>query len=137
MTGDRHLVLRRDLAELPRMTEWAAAFIARAGLSHALAFRIQLCLEEAVSNIIRHGIADGAPPEIRVALGEAGGAFVAEIEDEGRPFDPREVEPRPPAASLDEAAIGGLGIPLMRRFASALSYESVGACNRLTLRFLP
>jgi len=135
VAGDRSLVLGRDLAELARMTAWTNGFIHRAGLSDELAFRLHLCLEEAVSNIIRHGTAKTAQPEIRVMLDEAEGSVIAQIEDEGQPFDPRQVQLRRPASSIEDAEPGGFGIPLMRRFASEMNYERIGPRNRLVIRF--
>lgn len=136
-TGGRSLVLRRELAELARLRDWADVFSQNLRLPGELVFRLQLCLEEAVANIILHGSAAPEHPEIGVTLSESDGAVTAAIEDQGQPFDPREVEARPPPASLDEAAEGGFGILLMRRFASDIAYERVGARNRLVLRLEP
>ena len=42
----------------------------------------------------------------------------------------------PPAASLEEAKVGDLGIHLMRSFASGMDYERRDGRNRLTFRFV-
>jgi serine/threonine-protein kinase RsbW len=134
VTGDRSLVLGRDLTEFARLTAWADGFIQNLGLSHEVAFRLQLCLEEAVSNIIAHGVAASDNPEIRVTLSAAEGSVIAAIEDQGQPFDPSEAPMRPRPSSLDDAAIGGLGILLMRHFVSEMSYERIGTRNRLVVK---
>ena len=41
----------------------------------------------------------------------------------------------PPAASLEETAIGGLGIHLMRGFSSQMYYERIADLNRLKMVF--
>lgn len=116
------------------MAAWAEGFARHAKLSASATFGLQLCLEEAVSNIIRHGIAPAERPEILVMLAETEDRITAEIEDEGQPFDPGQFnrEQRPP--SIAESA-GGFGIPLMLRFAATIHYERDGRRNRLTLTF--
>jgi len=47
----RRLVLRNDLAELDRLAGWIEGW-AQQSLSPDLSFAVQLCLEEAVANII-------------------------------------------------------------------------------------
>lgn len=135
MAGARSLVLGRNLAEVGRMAAWADGFARGANLPDSVAFGLQLCLEEAVSNVIRHGVAPVERSEILVVLDEAGDAITAQIEDEGQAFDPCQFQPRGAAPSLEEAESGGFGIPLMRRFATAISYERRGTRNRLILKF--
>jgi anti-sigma regulatory factor (Ser/Thr protein kinase) len=115
------------------MAAWAAGFARHANLSASATFGLQLCLEEAVSNIIRHGVAPAERPEILVMLAEGRDHVTAEIEDEGQPFDPGRFKARRPAPAVEEGS--GFGIPLMQRFAAAISYERSGTRNRLILTF--
>ena len=87
------LELRSDLAELKRLAGWIEAQ-AQQELSADTSFAIQLCLEEAVANIIMHG--GGAKDDrlqIAIALERNGGTLVARIEDSGREFDPPNSRP--------------------------------------------
>jgi serine/threonine-protein kinase RsbW len=130
------LELRSDLAELKRLAGWIEAQ-AQQELSADTSFAIQLCLEEAVANIIMHG--GGAKDDrlqIAIALERNGGTLVARIEDSGREFDPTQFPPPSVAKSLEEAKVGDLGIHLMRSFASGMHYERRDGRNRLTLRFV-
>ena len=82
------LELRSDLAELKRLAGWIKAQTQQ-GLSADTSFAIQLCLEEAVTNIIMHG--GGAKDDrlrIAIELERDGGTLVARIEDTGWEFDP-------------------------------------------------
>jgi anti-sigma regulatory factor (Ser/Thr protein kinase) len=129
------LLLRKDVAELERLAGWIEGFT-RQGTSPDVSFAVQLCLEEAVANIIMYGGAKDDPIEIAVELERNGTTLVARIEDNGRQFDPTHAPPPAPAASLEEAKVGDLGIHLMRSFASGMDYERRGGLNRLTLRFV-
>jgi anti-sigma regulatory factor (Ser/Thr protein kinase) len=130
------LELRSDLAELKRLTGWIKA-CARQELSADTLFAIQLCLEEAVANIIMYSV--GAKDdclEITIEWARNGGMLVARIEDTGREFDPTQVPSPLLVSSLEEAKVGGLGIHLIRSFASGMHYERCDGRNRLTLRFV-
>ena len=133
--GASRLVLRNDVAELERLAGWIEGFT-RGGTSPDVSFAVQLCLEEAVANIIMYGAAKDDALVIAVELERNCGALVARIEDNGRQFDPTRAPPPAPAASLDEAKVGDLGIHLMRSFANGMDYERRNGRNRLTLRFV-
>ncbi len=45
---------------MARIAGWSDAFAARMHLPQSALFAVQLCLEEAVSNIIRYGFAAGS-----------------------------------------------------------------------------
>jgi anti-sigma regulatory factor (Ser/Thr protein kinase) len=129
------LVLRNELADLTLLSRWIEA-CTRQDASSDLAFAVALCLEEAVANIIMHSGGKRGQIEITVELAREGGAVTARVEDNGREFDPTQVPPLVPAASLQDAKVGDLGVHLIRSFASEMRYQRAGGRNQLTLRFL-
>ena len=131
----RRLVLRNDLAELERLAGWIEGWTQH-DVSADVSFALQLCLEEAIANVIMYGGAKDDRLEIAVELECNGGTLVARIEDTGRQFDPTQVPPPTMAKSLAEAKVGDLGIHLVRSFASGMDYERRDGHNRLTLRFV-
>lgn len=131
----RRLVLRNDLAELERLAGWIEGWMPH-DVSADVSFALQLCLEEAVANVIMYGGAKDDRLEIAVELERNGGTLIARIEDTGRQFDPTRVPPPTMAKSLAEAKVGDLGIHLVRSFASGMDYERRDGRNRLTLRFV-
>jgi len=133
----QHLVLRRDLAEIARMAAWIDAQARILALSDGMIFRLQLCLEEAISNIVRHGIAPAGGEEIRLSLGGRQTRVTAWVEDGGEAFDPLQIPPPEPATSIADAKPGGLGIHLMRQFATRIEYQRLGSRNRLIMDFAP
>ena len=99
-------------------------------LSASLSFSVQVCLEEAVANIMMYSAAKDAPLKIIVEVERRDQTLVARIEDNGSAFDPTQV-PRPPVpTSLTQAKVGNLGIHLMRSFASGMHYERREGRNR-------
>jgi len=97
-------------------------------------FQLEFVFEEIVINVVMHAAPrrPGVAVDVAVAFG-VGDAQIS-FEDDGPAFDPC-AEPEPaPAASLDEARIGGLGLVAVRRMARAMHYERTARdTNRLVV----
>ena len=129
------LVLANDAADLRRLAGFVEEYARRVALPDKVSFAIQLCLEEAISNVIRHGAAAGAATRIVATLRRDGSEVTLCVEDDGAPFNPTLVAPPALAVSLDDVKIGGLGVHLMREFSSRMCYERTADTNRLHLAF--
>jgi len=120
-----------DLAEVSRLLDELAA-------SHDLppdvGVDMHVALDEVLSNIIRHAYSDDRVHEIRIRLTVAEDVIEAEIEDDGRPFNPLTIPPPQLTGSLHERQVGGLGIHFVRSLMNEVSYSLVGNRNRLVLR---
>ena len=127
------LVLNNDMNELGRMTQWILEVCTASGVSEKTAFALQLCLEEAVTNIMRHSESIGRASKIVMSIALERADVVLTIEDDGGPFDPTAFAARPRAQSLEQASVGGLGIGLMRRFAREIEYRRDTGHNHLRL----
>ena len=92
-----------------------------------------MALDEALSNVVRHGFADRRPHEITVVLTLAIDELRVAIEDDGHSFNPL-TAPRPDLDSpLGERRVGGVGVHLIRELMDRVRYERVGGRNRLTM----
>lgn len=94
---------------------------------------MQVALDEVLTNAIVHGRAADRPHEILVRLWVSTSALVAEIEDDGMPFDPLTVPPPDLGAPLHERRVGGLGVHFVRRLMSRVEYARLDNRNRLVL----
>jgi anti-sigma regulatory factor (Ser/Thr protein kinase) len=131
--SEQRLALHSDLAEMTRIPPWIEAIRSAGGWPEALSFAVLICLEEAVSNIIRFGHVDQAG--IVIAIADGPDTVELTIEHRGDDFDPTRY-PEPAAApSLAEASVGGQGIHLMRRFATEMDYQRISDLNRLRFLF--
>jgi anti-sigma regulatory factor (Ser/Thr protein kinase) len=122
------------LSEIPRLIEWVEARCAAAGVVGDVAMKLALVLEEAVANVIHHGL-PGSPPPHRIAVRLEIGAdtVAAEIIDNGRPFDPTGAPSPDLSLPLEERQPGGLGIHLMRELMDGIDYRRCGNRNILRL----
>jgi serine/threonine-protein kinase RsbW len=138
------LTLKSQLEDMAMLWPWVEAIVAEYGISPDTAFAIHLCLEEAISNVIRHGYSGQPGHTLTVDCASPNAhELIFTIEDQAPPFDPLEpslIEELPAPVPEDFLRPGGRGILLMRRFASTIAYQRVkndkGDGNRLTIGFV-
>jgi anti-sigma regulatory factor (Ser/Thr protein kinase) len=127
--------IRNDASELDKLTQWIIETCDAARLSKKTAFAVQVCLDEAVANILEHGKGSARASAIAADLERSDSAVVLDIEDDGGPFDPNQVAPPPVPQAVETASVGGRGIHLIRQFSARMEYARSGGCNRLRLTF--
>jgi serine/threonine-protein kinase RsbW len=136
-TTRERLALRSSLSDLARVSPWIEHLAAHYAIPDNTQFAMNLCLEEVLSNVIRHGYAGepGRPMLVQFASSPRDGYFTFVVEDEAPLFNPLSVPEPPVPRSIDEARVGGNGLRLLRHFADTLEYRSTPTGNRLTMRF--
>ncbi len=135
------LTLKSQLDDLALLWPWVEALAAEYAIPADTRFAIHLCLEEALSNIIRHGYRGQPNHTITVdcASPEANAWLVFTVEDQAPPFDPLAPSPlrkRPfPRRSMSfgpEAGASGCCASSPVR----LAYQRLAGGNRLTIGFV-
>ena len=106
-----------------------------AGCPGELRFRVELVVEEAVMNVIRHGRPAGACA-VTMRLRAGAGRACLTLRDDGPAFDPL-AAPVLALGGARDGVEGGFGLHLIRRNADAAAYARRGRHNVLRLRFLP
>ena len=110
-----------------------------------LVFALQVCLEELLTNIVRHGGAKSSgdlsqvvkpPVNVEITISTSAQSVSMTIEDDGKPFDVVNAPAHRIDQPLDQVQPGGLGIQLIRNFASSIAYEQAGLGNRVIVEFL-
>ena len=130
------LVLKNDSSELGRLAEAVEQFSEQNELPPETSFELQLCLEELVLNIVNYGFDVAEEHDIRVDLEMKSEPRVltVRIVDDGREFNPlTEVDEPDLEASLEDRAVGGLGVFLVRKLMDDVSYRREDGRNHLTL----
>ena len=98
------------------------------------AYKVNLCLDELLTNTIRHGFRDESGHEVVLRLVRDEAGLEVYIEDDAPPFDPFAEAPRPDLdASLDDRAPGGLGVHFVRTLMDAFSYRREAGRNCIRL----
>jgi len=124
-------VCSRD-EEIPRLNEELERIMSRAGFAEKQILDMQLAVEEAFINIIRHGY-HGDQGAVQIAIDFLKGRLTVTIEDDAPRFDPTKFEEPNFSADLEQRPIGGLGIHLMRSLSDEIRYDFERGRNRLML----
>jgi serine/threonine-protein kinase RsbW len=106
----------------------------RAGADRADVDAVKLALEEVMTNVASHAYG-GKGGRIRVAAALDPEAITVEVRDDGPEFDPLREGPKAlPAGGLEERAVGGLGLHLVRSMVQGLDWvREDGKVNRLRM----
>ena len=118
------------------VASWLRSLIAAGDLTERALADAELCLDELVTNVLRCAWDDPSGRALSVRVTRTDAELTVTVEDDGRPFDPREAPVPEPARSLEEAIPGGRGLMLVRSIASRVEYERRDGRNRVTVVFL-
>ena len=137
MTASMSVTLVNELSEIERLGRLVDAFGEAEGLAADSIFSVNLALDEVVTNVIRYGHDnDGQQHAIVVRLALDDGVLTAEVEDDGRAFNPLDAPAPDINASLEDRPIGGLGIHLVRSVMTSVEYRRENGRNVLTMKKL-
>ena len=126
--------LYNDPADIARLAEVVEAFGETCGLSAGDVYKLNLALDELLTNLISYAYPDGQRHAISLHLALTDGRLAAELCDDAAPFDPlTQAKPAVLEGSLEERPIGGLGLHFVRTLMDEVNYRRDGAHNRLTL----
>jgi len=118
-----------DLAAVEVAREAVVGLLEPMRVDELVLNRIEVVLEELVSNVVRHGI-DVHSLKIEVAVADRVLQIV--VIDDGAAFDPLVIPERDRYSDLELAIPGGQGIPLVRRFTRDAAYRRGANENRIS-----
>lgn len=131
-------LLRADVDEVRNASAWLESACLDRGLPVEQARRLDLCLNEALANIISHGGPNAQKVPVRIFLdlhrrSDENEAALT-VTDAGLEFNPLSYREKPRPQTLDEAVPGGLGITMMHNFSDAMNYRYDEGRNHLTFK---
>ena len=121
--------LANDVQEVGRVIDNLEEFGAGEGIGPGQSLRFGL----AVGGLISYGLAGRSDGIITLSIEYADGALRAELADNGPPFDPLAAETAKPGGAVEERAVGGLGITLVKTVMDRLDYRRDGGFNRVNM----
>jgi len=134
MAGGERRVFGARMSRLPDSAEYVERFCDRHGIVRDDALRVMLIVEELFTNAVVHGYRGESDAPIVVHLSIQDGHVAILFEDAAPRFDPLSVPPVDLEAPLESRAVGGLGVHLIRQYASSARYAREDGRNRLWLR---
>ena len=130
------IVLKNEEYELARLREAIDEFTKLNEFSEKERFELQLCLEEALKNIVKYGFddIDEHSIDVQVLFQVDERTLVVRIVDDGNAFNSfRESALQDLDTLLQGQSSGGLGFGLLRKYTGNISYHRQGGFNHLVL----
>lgn len=126
--------LSYDINEITRLANFIDSTACTYRWNADLTQKVNLILEEAVSNIINHSVPTHDKADITVALTDLCGDIQIDITDCSPPFNPLESVPEIDTnMPAEQRSVGGLGLFLISRLVSSAEYEYKDNKNHLRL----
>jgi len=97
-----------------------------------LLFKIRLCVEEVVENIVDYAYQRG-DGWLEAETEESDGSLVITLRDAGTPFNPLDAPEPDITLSAEDRQLGGLGIFLCKKMMDTVRYEYKDGCNILSM----
>jgi serine/threonine-protein kinase RsbW len=126
--------LKSKLSELDTLCRHLERFGQSIGLSPKCIFEANLALDELFTNIISYGFNDKKEHTIEITISHKNNKLIFNIEDDGLPFNPTEVDTPDLECTIEECKIGGLGIHLAKNLMDEVCYQRCKKKNILTLK---
>jgi anti-sigma regulatory factor (Ser/Thr protein kinase) len=128
-----HLRLPANPAAVAQAREAVLAHLADLPLTASVLYSLDVVLEELIMNISLHAFDGAADRQFDLKVTAHARGVTLQFVDAGHAFDPTAAAAPAPAASLDAATPGGLGLRLLRQRCSRMRYERDEGMNRLTV----
>jgi anti-sigma regulatory factor (Ser/Thr protein kinase) len=127
------LIVDGHLKNLTTIADFVTKAARASGLNEKAAFEVQMAVDEACTNIIKHSYGGKEKGGIALRCELTDGDFVITIRDRGQPFDPDAVPPPDLQCGLAKRRHGGLGLFLMRKLMDEVCFHFSDKGNELTM----
>ena len=133
--GEDAITLPAAAESIPEVISFVSERLDALGSAAKAKIQITVAIDEIMSNIARDAYEEGEG-SVRVAFSALEDGAVAEITftDQGRAFNPLEVEDPDVTLKASERKAGGLGVFLVKKSMDDVVYERAGSENVLSIR---
>ena len=129
-----HFTLGHHVKDIERIEHVIKELESLLDIDEKSLFQLNLVLEELISNTMFYGFSGMDEGSIDVDLSFDGSYINVRIHDNAKAFDPTEEANDTSGHSLDERAVGGLGIMLSQRISEEMEYKRHGGLNKLSFK---
>jgi len=128
------LRLKNHLSELEHLYQALVQFGQKNDISSKIMDEMNLALEEIITNIISYAFSTEAEHTIILRLSIDDDQLLAEVEDDGKSFNPLDAQDPDIGLPLEDRPIGGLGILLTKNMVDQMDYMHNDGKNLVRLR---
>ena len=131
---EEHFIIENRIEELSALAQQIEQLGEKWELLSPVTMKINLVLEEALSNIIYYAFEGNEIHKIEISLKNQDNMLTIEIIDDGIPFDPLSYKKPDITLQAEERPVGGLGIFLTLKIMDTVHYSRKNNLNILTLK---
>ena len=125
--------LVNDLQELARIAARIDEFCEDRNLGPQIGYAVNLSVDEILTNTISYGYDDEEPHEIDIVVSMQADDIVVVIVDDSTAFDLSQTPDADVESSVEERALGGLGLFLVHQMMDGVEYRRMDERNVVTL----
>ena len=130
----RQLTFKNEEQELNRVAEFMEGVCDELQLDMHVAMKIQVAMEEMVTNVIFYAYPEGTSADITLTAESDGKEVAFVLSDTGKPFDPTAKEDADLDVNPMDREQGGMGILIVKNIMNEVSYQRLGDINQLTMK---
>ncbi len=127
------LKVRNDIKEIDRVCTEVKNFCSSNNIENDKCFDIVIIIDELATNIIKYAFVDGCDHTFDIVVEKNDERLHIQLLDDGIPFDPLKKSRPDTESSLEERAIGGLGIFFAKQLSEQITYERTENKNQLDI----
>jgi sigma-B regulation protein RsbU (phosphoserine phosphatase) len=130
----RTAIFTAKFDQLDAIREFAAQAARDAGMDDSATYAVELCIDEACTNIIEHAYEGIDGGEIECTCDKDDKNLTIILHDHGKSFDPSSIPFPDLNADLESRPVGGLGVFLIKKLMDEVRFEPLGEVgNVLTM----
>jgi len=131
---NQHISIKNDLAEITSVLDFCSLYGEQMKVGAAIYNRMNIVLDELISNIIKYGYSDTKEHLISISFSVDKIFFSIKILYDGINFDPVNAEYKPLEKEVEDMHIGGQGIKIVKKLTDIFEYKRDGNKNYLTVK---
>ena len=130
----RELTFKNEEQELMRVAEFMEGVCDELQLDMHVAMKLQLAMEEMVTNVIFYAYPEGTTADISLTAESDDKELTFILSDTGKPFDPTAKEDADTEINPMDREQGGMGILIVKNIMNEVTYQRLGDVNQLTMK---
>jgi len=127
------LVIPSCMRFLQEVRRFVVVHAQKAGFSTEAVENLEICVDEACTNVIEHAYENNADNELNIIICIDTNRFSVCIRDRGKSFDQSRYNVPDVVQLTREGKSGGLGVHIIRQLMDEVEYITRGSVNEITL----
>lgn len=129
----RRITVPATIERLEALTGMVTDHLSDHAIPEKLAFEVDLAVDEACTNVIRYAYGPSGEGDVTVVCTVTPRDVRVCIMDQGIPFNPLNVREPDLSGDVEDRAVGGLGVHLIRTLMDRVTYDYRGGKNILCM----